>query len=309
MSSLTDKDMADLDFGLSQGVDFVAISFVRSPADVLELREALKAKGALTTKIISKIETEEALDNLDEILAVSDGIMIARGDLAIEVPAEQVPFIQKMIIKKCNRLGLPVITATQMLESMIKSPTPTRAEVNDVANAIFDGTDAVMLSEETTLGEYPSEAVSVMSRVAIQTEKNLDHHVFLENICAGGVCGRSVSDAISQSAINVGRSIGANAVVVLSASGYTARMISRLKPKKPLIVLTPSEVTYNQLALSYGCYPILEKHFETLMQVVSESKEMLLDRDLVKKGDKVIIVAGLPLGVAGTTNAILAETI
>lgn len=309
LSSLTDKDKVDLDFGLSQGVDFVAISFVRSSADVLELREILKARKAPKVKVISKIETEEALDNLDQILAVSDGVMIARGDLAIEVPAEQVPFIQKMIIKKCNRLGLPVITATQMLESMIKSSTPTRAEVSDVANAIFDGTDAIMLSEETTLGKYPFEAVAVMSRVAVQTEKNIDYNVFLDNVCAGGVCGRSVPDAISQSAINIGRSIGADAIVVLSASGYTARMISRLKPKEPLIVLTPSDLTYNQLALSYGCYPLLDKHFETLVQVVSESKDMLLTRDLVKKGDKIIIVAGLPLGIEGTTNTVMAETI
>ncbi len=310
LSSLTDKDKRDLEFGIEKKVDFMALSFVRRPEDVVELREILKEKGASEIKIISKIETEEAIDNLDAILAVSDGVMVARGDLAIEIPAEQVPFAQKTIIKKCNRLGLPVITATQMLESMIKSATPTRAEVNDVANAIFDGTDAVMLSEETTLGDHPVEAVDVMSRVAIQTEKHLDHDVYLANVCAGNVCLKSnVTDAISQAAINVGRNIEASAIVVLSASGYTARMISRLKPKKPLIVFTPNEKTYNQMALSFGCYPLFDKNFSSLSEVVEETKGMLLDKKLVKKGDKVIIVAGLPLGTAGATNTILAETI
>ncbi|MFA6253635.1 MAG: pyruvate kinase [Candidatus Paceibacterota bacterium] len=309
LSSLTDKDKKDLEFGIEQGVDFMALSFVRRPEDVLELREILKQKKAGEIKIISKIETEEGIDNLDAILAVSDGVMVARGDLAIEIPAEQVPFAQKTIIKKCNRLGLPVITATQMLESMIKSPTPTRAEVNDVANAIFDGTDAVMLSEETTLGEHPVEAVDVMSRVAVQTEKHLDHEDFLANICADGHCRRSVADAFSEAAINVGHTIDASAIVVLSNSGFTARMISRLKPHRPLIVLTPQEKTYNQLALSYACYPLMERNFSSLSQVIEESKAMLIDKKLVKKNDRIIIVAGLPLGQSGATNTVIAETI
>jgi len=309
LSSLTDKDKKDLEFGIEQGVDFMALSFVRRPEDVLELREILKQKKAGEIKIISKIETEEGIENLDAILAVSDGVMVARGDQAIEIPAEQVPFAQKTIIKKCNRLGLPVITATQMLESMIKSPTPTRAEVNDVANAIFDGTDAVMLSEETTLGEHPVEAVDVMSRVAVQTEKHLDHEDFLANICADGHCRRSVADAFSEAAINVGHTIDASAIVVLSNSGFTARMISRLKPHRPLIVLTPQEKTYNQLALSYACYPLMERNFSSLSQVIEESKAMLIDKKLVKKNDRIIIVAGLPLGQSGATNTVIAETI
>ncbi len=309
LSSLTEKDKKDLEFGIEQQVDFVALSFVRRPEDVLELRELLKQRGALDIKIISKIETEEAIHNLDSILAISDGVMVARGDLAIEIPAEQVPFAQKTIIKKCNRLGLPVITATQMLESMIKSPTPTRAEVNDVANAIFDGTDAVMLSEETTLGEYPVEAVEVMARIAIQTEKHLDHDDFLANICADGHCRRSVTDSFSEAAINIGHTIGVTAVVVLSNSGFTARMISRLKPHKPLIVFTPREKTYNQLALSYACYPLLEKNFSFFSQVIEQSKIMLIENKLVKKNDRIIIVAGLPLGQSLETNTIVAETI
>lgn len=309
LGSLTDKDKKDLDFGIDKKVDFMALSFVRRPEDIIELREILEQKGASEIKIISKIETEEALENLDAILAVSDGAMIARGDLAIEIPAEQVPFAQKTIINKCNRLGIPVITATQMLESMIKSPTPTRAEVNDVANAIFDGTDAVMLSEETTLGEYPVEAVDVMSRVSIQIEKHLDHEDFLSNICGDGHCVRSVTDAFSEAAINIGHTIGARAIVALSNSGFTARMISRLKPRRPLIILTPQEKTYNQLALSYACYPLVEKNFSSVSQVVEESKILLVEKKLVKKDDRIIIVAGLPLGEPGATNTVIAETI
>lgn len=308
VSSLTDKDKKDLEFGIEQGVDFMAISFVRRASDVTELREILKSKGAEEIRIIAKIETQEAVENMEEILAVSDGIMVARGDLAIEVPAEQVPFIQKTLIKKCNYLGLPVITATQMLESMIKSPTPTRAEVSDVANAIFDGTDAVMLSEETTLGEYAPEAVAVMHRVAVHTEQCLDHDDFLHNVSQYR-SNFSVTDAISQSAIRVSRLVGASALVALSKSGFTARIISRLKPQRPLIVFTPEEKTYNQLALSYGCYPILDKHFSTLSEVVEESKKVLLQKELVNHGDTVVIIAGLPLGESGATNTILAEKV
>lgn len=309
LSSLTEKDKEDLKFGVSRRVDYMAISFVRRASDVLELREILAQLKADEIKIISKIETQEALDNLDEILAVSDGVMVARGDLAIEIPAEQVPFAQKMIIKKCNRLGLPVITATQMLESMIKSPTPTRAEVSDVANAIFDGTDAVMLSEETTLGAFPLEAIEVMSRVAGHTEKHINLDVFMANVCGDGTCGRNITDAISQSAVAVGRQLDASALVILSESGFTARMISRLKPKRPLIVFTPHEKTYNQLALSYACYPILNKNFSSLDEVVVEAKEILLSRKLVHRGDLIVIVAGLPLGEPGSTNTILAEVV
>ncbi len=306
LSSLTDKDKADLEFGLQQEVDFMAISFVRKPSDVIELREILKSRNAEHIKIISKIETEEAIENLDDIIAVSDGIMVARGDLAIEIPAEQVPFIQKTIIQKCNRAGVPVITATQMLESMISSPTPTRAEVNDVANAIFDGTDAVMLSEETTLGKYPAEAVDVMFRVAIQAEKHLDHDKFLSNVC---VTCRDTTSSIGRSAINISHSIGATAIVALSSSGFTARMISRYKPQKPLVVFTPNKKTYNQLSLSFGCIPILDDHFDTLEIVLNQSREILLEKKMAKLGDKLVIIAGFPLNQPGSTNMIFVEKV
>lgn len=306
ISSLTDKDKRDLEFGIEQGVDFMAISFVRRPSDVVELKEILKARGAEAIKIVSKIETEEAIENLDEIMAVSDGIMVARGDLAIEIPAEKVPFIQKTIIQKCNQLGLPVITATQMLESMISSPTPTRAEVNDVANAIFDGTDAVMLSEETTLGKFPIEAVSVMSRVAVQTEKHLDQEKFLDNI---DLCSGDITNAIGWSAINAGQVIGASAYAALSYSGFSARMISRYKPHNPLIIFTPNDKTYNQLALSYGCYPISSHNINSLDDFLTQSRKALEERRIVKKGDKVVVVAGMPLGEPGATNMLFVETI
>ena len=306
ISSLTSKDKKDLEFGIEQGVDYMALSFVRRPEDVVELRNILNKKKAGSIQIISKVETQEAVDNLDEIIKVSDGIMVARGDLAIEIPAEYVPLIQKEIIRKCNKLGKPVITATQMLESMIHSPVPTRAEVSDVANAVLDGTDAVMLSEETTLGEYPVQAVETLKRVAIHMEKAYKHEEFLvrEHLEK-----KDVPDAFSYAALNMAYEIEAKAIVALSTSGLTARMLSRHKPYAPLVVITDEDKTYNQLALSFGCYPVLSKHVGSMNELIKKAGEIVVADKLAKKGDTIIMVAGHTFGLAGSTNLLLAEKV
>lgn len=306
LSCLTDKDRKDLVFGVKNDVDFIALSFVRRAEDVLELKAILNRKGAKNIRVISKIETLEAINNLDQIIDVSDGIMVARGDLAIEVPAEEVPMMQKTIIRKCNKAGKPVITATQMLESMIHLPVPTRAEVSDVANAIFDGTDAVMLSEETTLGKYPIKAVEVMKRVALHNEAHLDYGDILGK---EHLIHKKMTDSFSYAALNISHEIGGDVIVALSQTGYTARMMSRHKPKKPLIVFTTDDKTYNQLALSWGCYPIKTSEIKTLAELVGQTRKTLLSHRIAKKGEIAIIVAGIPFGRAGGTNTVIAETI
>lgn len=305
ISALTAKDKRDIKFGIENDVDFMAISFVRTAKDILSLRSILKKAGA-DIHIIAKIETREAVDNIDEIIEAADGIMVARGDLAIEVSAERVPILQKMIIKKCNIVGKPVIIATQMLESMINNPVPTRAEVSDVANAVLDGADAVMLSEETTLGNHSVKAVELMNRVARYAEENFDY---------GGAMRReispaeSVADSMSYSAANICRSVDAKAIIALTESGFTARMISRYKPKRSILALTPNRKTFGRLSLSFGCYPRLIKNFKNLEEVVETAKKMAVEHKMAKKGDKIVIAAGIPFGVSGTTNLVLAQKV
>lgn len=306
ISSLTEKDKKDIDFGVKNNVDFMAISFVRTATDILGLRNILKNKKADQIKIIAKIETQEAIENIDEIIKVSDGIMVARGDLAPEVGTEQVPILQKMIIKKCNIAGKPVITATQMMESMIKNPVPTRAEVNDVANAIFDGTDAVMLSEETTLGEFPVKAVEVMTGIAEHTEENFDYEEILKN---NRLLPKLISDSISYSVVNIAYNINAKVIIALTESGFTARMISRCKPKQPILVMTPNQKTCNRMALSFGCYPYLINKFKDISEVVDVAKKIAIKSKMVKRGDKIVISAGIPFGKSGGTNLILVQVV
>jgi pyruvate kinase len=311
ISSITDKDRADIAFGIANKVDFIALSFVRRSDDIVELRRILdKAKSK--AHIIAKIETPEAIENIDAIIALADGIMIARGDLAIEIPAENVPLIQKSLIKKCNALGKPVITATQMLESMIHSPIPTRAEVSDVANAILDGTDAIMLSEETTLGEYPVLAVKMMSRIARQVEKE----TFYENIhdiedmahISKSHHG-NLTDIISPSAVRIAKETGAKYIVALTMSGRTARMIGRYRPSQPILALTSDAASAAKITLSFGCYPVVVPHFERISDIMVMVRKIALARGLVKQGDKVVIVAGMPIGKIQDTNMLLVETI
>lgn len=291
VSSLTPKDKKDLVFAVKNKVDYLALSFVRRPEDIRELRAILK-KHKLDSQIIAKIETQEAVENLEAIIDEADGIMVARGDMAIEVPAEQVPLIQKDIIDQCNLLGKPVITATQMLESMIHSPVPTRAEVSDVANAILDGTDAIMLSEETTLGEYPVEAVEVMTRVALEVEASMDHEFAANGVSYGESV--SPSDSITASVVNTAHEIKAEHIIALTVSGFTARMVSRFKPNASIIAATPDEDTFHKLALVGGCYPVKVKKQARVRNVVDAVRTHCLRTKIAKKGDRIAVAAAIP---------------
>ena len=306
MSCLTPKDLKDLEFGVKNKVDFMALSFVRKESDVHELRAILKEKGC-RARIIVKLETPQAIEHLEVILQAADGAMVARGDLAVEVPMEQVPVLQKRIVKRCRQLGKPVIVATQMLESMIHSPVATRAEVSDVANAILDGTDAVMLSEETTLGEYPVEAVATMTRIALHTEAHYPHrhilkskHTLPENV---------VVDSITNALANTAEEVGASVIVALTESGFTARMISRHRPGQHIIVLTPNQETLTRMALSFGCYAYTAGGFENVSLVIDEARRILIASGFVQKGERFVLAAGLPFGETGGTNLLMVETV
>lgn len=304
LSALTDKDRSDVAFGIQNKVDFVALSFVRRASDITDLRKILDdAKSG--AHIIAKIETPEALDCIDEIISAADGIMIARGDLAIEIPAEEVPLVQKLIISKCNAVGKPVITATQMLESMIKNPVATRAEVSDIANAIIDGTDAIMLSEETTLGDFPIEAVKVMTKVALRVEKE----VYTRDTIAEYKLSHGITDVVSQSAVRAAHNVGASLIVALTRSGRSARMIARYRPAERILALSDRTEDTNKLMLTFGCYPMQAPTFKTVDEIMDIVRNVVLDTKLVKKGDKVVIVGGMPFGASVDTNMILVETL
>ena len=298
VSSITAKDKKDLAFGLKNNIDIVALSFVRTKKDVTDLKKIL-IKEKRDIPVIVKIETQEAIDNLDEILEAADGAMVARGDLAIEVPTELVPVYQKMIIAKCNSLGKPVITATQMLESMIQNPVPTRAEVSDIANAVYDGTDAIMLSEESTLGLYPLEAVNVMSRVASTNE--IPEIINYTNI--------SIEDSISKSVYKTANNIGATYIVALTESGSTARRVARFKPNVRVLAFTPKNSTVKSLILSSNITPYYIPKIKTIDEAMSFIPNYLLKNKLAKKGDKIVVTAGVPFGVSGSTNMLFVITI
>jgi pyruvate kinase len=298
IDALTAKDKKDLAFGLALGVDFVALSFVRTAADIEVLRKILK-KNNSTAQIVAKIETQEAIDNIDAIISATDVIMVARGDLATEVGPEKVPSLQKQIVRKCNAVGKPVIVATQMLESMITTPVPTRAEVSDVANAIFDGADAVMLSEETTLGKYPLEAVTMMTDIAIRTEAEIGTHRRHK------VHINSIVDSVSSSVVHNAEDTHAAAIVVLTESGSTARMIARHKPQQSIVVLTPHEHIMRQVALVYGCYPVKIKGFKTVAEATTAVPKILLAEHFAQKNAHAVFVAGVPFGVSGSTNMLM----
>ncbi len=305
ISSLTPKDVSDLEFGIKNKVDFVALSFVRRPSDVIELRRLLdKAKS--NASIISKIETPQAVADIDKIIELSDGIMVARGDLAVEIPAEEVPLVQKMIIKKCNEAGKPVITATQMLESMIHSPVPTRAEVSDIANAILDGTDAIMLSEETTLGDYPIKAVETMTRVAVHVEGDLLHRQLLNG---DKETVSTVGESVAASAVKTADQVGAKYIVALTERGYSARMTARHRSTMPIIVVTPNEETFNKSNLLFGCYPVMIGRFKSFDDTVAHIKPLLTKEKLAKKGDKIVLVSGVPFGKVTEANIMMVETL
>ncbi|MGE8206336.1 pyruvate kinase [Heyndrickxia sp. NPDC080065] len=300
LPGITDKDASDILFGIKQGVNFIAASFVRRPSDVLEIRQLLEENNALHIKIIPKIENQEGVDNIDEILAVSDGLMVARGDLGVEIPTEAVPLVQKALIKKCNELGKPVITATQMLDSMQRNPRPTRAEASDVANAIFDGTDAIMLSGETAAGAYPVEAVKTMYNIAIHAEKALNHDAILSE--RSKKSDHKMTDAICQSVAHTAINLDVNAIITPTESGHTARMISKYRPKAPIIAVTSNEKVYLSLALVWGVYPRIGRKVKTTDEMLELAVQESLNTDIVKHGDLVVITAGVPVGETGTTN-------
>ncbi|MEI6352382.1 MAG: pyruvate kinase [Candidatus Nomurabacteria bacterium] len=302
ISAITEKDKADLEFGIKMGVDIIALSFVRTGKDIEILRELIKSHGG-NQIIISKIETEEALQNIDSIIETTDAVMVARGDLAVEIGPERVPNAQKMIIRKCNELGKPVIVATQMLESMINTPVPTRAEVSDVANAIFDGADAVMLSEETALGSFPVEAVSTMVRVALEVEQEIGTHNRFK------VHHDSLVDSISSSIVHIAEDVKAKVIVSMTMSGTTPRLIARYRPQQPILTITPHEHIAKQLILSYGCYPLIIKKFRTLEEAEKVINTYLKTQKIVEAGDRIVISAGIPFGTkSGLTNTLVVST-
>ncbi|WP_040952607.1 pyruvate kinase [Gorillibacterium massiliense] len=302
LPGITEKDAADIRFGISQDIDFIAASFVRKASDVLEIREILEQENATHVQIISKIENQEGVDNLDEIIEVSDGIMVARGDLGVEIPAEEVPLAQKLMIKKCNLVGKPVITATQMLDSMQRNPRPTRAEANDVANAIFDGTDAVMLSGESAAGKYPLESVQTMARIAERTEEALEYReIFKKQATAQQV---SVTEAISQAVANSALDLHAKAIITCTETGYTARMVSKYRPEAPVIAYTKTERMMRRLVLVWGVTPVLGTDADTTDDMISAAIEAGRKTGLINLGDLVVITAGIPVGRSGSTNLI-----
>jgi len=304
--AVTEKDLDDLAFGMENEVDFVALSFVQRATDLILLKHTMRIKG-IRIPIIAKIEKHEALENIDAIIDEADGIMIARGDLGIEIPLEQVPVMQKMIINKAGIKGKPVITATQMLESMVENSRPTRAEVTDVANAIFDGTDAVMLSGETAIGKYPIEAVKMMAKIACSTEEALPYEEILNQRRAA--ISDSLPDAISHAACYIAQDVDAKAIICCTQSGYTARMVAKYRPRPMVIAVTPLKTTYRSLALSWDVLSLKINYTENTDEMMENAKEVAKEAGLVDSGDTVIITAGVPIGVPGKTNTIKADVI
>ncbi len=307
LPALTERDIEDIKFGIKEDIDFIAASFVRSREDVLAIRKVLEEERDYTTKIISKIESQRAVEEIDEIIEVSDGIMVARGDLGVEIETEAVPIVQKEIIKKCNIVGKTVITATQMLDSMIRNPRPTRAETNDVANAVIDGTSAVMLSGETASGKYPLEAVVTMRKILEYTENTIDHEEILENRIRD--VEKSMTNAIGRSACVIARDLGAEAIITATTSGNTSRAIAKFRPETPIIASTPFEKIKNQLSLVWGISPVKVLNFKDTDNLIDASMEIAVSKGFIKSGDLVVLTAGVPAGIAGSTNLLKIESV
>jgi pyruvate kinase len=303
IKALTDKDREDLLFGLDQGVDWVAISFVRNPQDILEIKEYISSADK-HVPVIAKIEKHEAVEQMEEILSLCDGVMVARGDLGVEIPAEEVPIVQKRLITTCNRLGIPVITATQMLDSMVSSPRATRAEISDVANAILDGTDAVMLSNETAVGKYPVEAVQTMARIACRIE----HDQAIGKITTQET-GLSIPNAISQAVGKIARQLNASAIMSLTKSGSTARNVSKFRPQTPILAVTPHVDVARQLQMVWGVKPLLVLDLPSTGQTFQAAINVALENELLSEGDLVVMTAGTLQGVSGSTDLIKVEVV
>lgn len=305
-SGFTEKDRKDLQFGIREGVDWVAMSFIRRAEDLLPLRQEMMEAGK-QIPIVAKIEKPQAVEHLTAIIAAADAVMVARGDLGVEMPLERVPLLQKEIIQRCTSAGKPAIVATQMLESMTHAARPTRAEVSDIANAILDGADAVMLSGETAVGEYPLLAVEVMDRVARQTEKTLDYERLLAERTSMPCA--TVTDAISQACGQVATDLKVAAIVTATRSGHTAAMVSRLRPRAPLLAITSDIHTYHRLALWWGVHPFLVKRTGNTDEMTEIAVRTARERGFAQPGDRIVITAGMPPGISGNTNLIKVETI
>lgn len=300
MPYISDKDREDILFGIEQDVDFIAASFVQKKEDILQLRKLLEKNGGESIRIIAKIENAQGVANIDDIIEASDGIMVARGDMGVEIPYEEVPVIQKKIIKKVYRTGKQVITATQMLESMIKNPRPTRAETTDIANAVYDGTSAIMLSGETAAGAYPVEAVKTMVRIAERTEQDVDYRKrFFQNERSTEP---DVTDAICHATCTTALDLNAKAIVTVTKSGRSARMISRYRPMSDIISCATTEKVCRQLALTWGVTPLLIKEEKEVFNLFDRAIQAAEKMKLLEKGDLTVITSGVPIGVSGTTN-------
>ena len=304
IKALTDKDRKDLMFGLDQGVDWVALSFVRNPQDMLEIKELIASAGK-QVPVIAKIEKHEAIEQMEEILALCNGVMVARGDLGVELPAEDVPILQKRLIATSNRMGIPVITATQMLDSMVNNPRPTRAEISDVANAILDGTDAVMLSNETAVGNFAVEAVATMARIAVRIERE----GIRGNIRNVEDVGRSITNGISQAVSQISEQLNAAAIMTLTKTGATARNVSKFRPKTPILAVTPHVDVARQLQLVWGVKPLLVLDLPSTGQTFQSAINVAQEKELLCDGDLVVMTAGTQQGVAGSTDLIKIEVV
>ena len=305
LPAITDKDRDDLKFGVEQGVDFIAASFVRNAECILEIKSFLRECKAPYIPVIAKIENFEAIKNIDEIIRCADGIMVARGDLGVEIPAEEVPYLQKLIIQKCNDNYKPVITATQMLDSMIRNPRPTRAEVGDVANAVYDGTDAVMLSGETAQGKYPVEALKMMVHIVESTEQHLDYKEMLEK--AGEHRMRNASSALAYATVTTARNLKAACIITPTVSGATARVVSKFKPKTEIIGISPNEDTLRRMQIYWGVRPYCSINANSTDEICSSALDLVRAKQIAETGDTVVLTAGIPSpnisgNVAGVSN-------
>ena len=305
LPGITEKDSSDIRFGLENKINYIAASFVRKAQDVLDIRELLKEKNMEDVQIFPKIESQEGIDNFEEIIAVSDGLMVPRGDMGVEIPAQNVPIVQKHMIKRCNELGKPVITATQMLDSMQENPRPTRAEVSDVANAVFDGTDATMLSGESANGDYPVESVAMMNDIDIKAE----NHLWEFGTETFDWDKSDTTETIGSAVSNAAKDLDIHTIVAYTASGYTAKMISKYRPNADIVALTPNERVERGLMINWGVQPYVVDEMKNTDKMFDLAAKKAVDLGFAKKGDKIIIVAGVPLGVPGATNMMRIKTI
>ncbi|MBO8434894.1 MAG: pyruvate kinase [Tyzzerella sp.] len=307
LPALTEKDINDIKFGIKMGFDYIFASFIRSASDIIDIKRVLEENGGSDIQVIAKIESRDGVNNIDEILEVADGIMVARGDLGVEIPTEEVPIVQKDLIKRANYFSKPVITATQMLESMITNPRPTRAEANDVANAIFDGTDAIMLSGETAKGDYPIEAVATMARIAKKTESSIDYAKALSGKLTPDQT--NITNAISYAACATAAELNTSCICSLTKSGFTARMIAKFRPSCPISACAMDEMIWRQLNLVWGCRPSLYKQPIKADEVFDVAMKMAVSSGLAENGDTCVMAIGVPVGVSGSTNTLRVEIV